>query len=111
MYKLIIFLFGISLHAQQADKVKSHTVNPKHKWYFGAEIGRNQIKSNDFQNNTLVNFGVTAEYYFHKYLSIQSKMQFYRTEVAYSGKQTFLLNGNEPYQTLFLKAALYLYPL
>ena len=30
-------------------------------------------------------------------------MQFYRTEVVYSGNQTFLSNGNKPYQTLFFE--------
>ena len=106
MFRLLFFLFCILLYAQPADKVKSHIVNPKHNWYFGAEIGRNQIKSNDFKNNTFINFGVTAEYYFHKYWSVQSKMQFYKTEVAYSGNQTFLSNGNKPYQTLFFEGSI-----
>ena len=70
MYKLISFFFCIALHDQTVEKVKSHIVNPKHNWYFGAEVGRNKIKSNDFQDNVYVNFGISAEYYFHKYWSV-----------------------------------------
>jgi hypothetical protein len=113
MKKQILILFiSMGAFSQQIDnKMKTHIINPKNNWYFGVELGRNEIKSNDFIDNSTINIGVSAEYYFHKYWSIQSKIQFYKTEVAYSTQSTFLSNGTKPYQTLFFDGTIVSIPI
>lgn len=105
MKKTILILFiSMGAFSQQIEnKTKTHIVNPKNNWYFGVELSGNTIKSNDYIENTAINIGLSAEYYFHKYWSIQSKIQYYKTEVAYSTQSTFLSNGTRPYQTLFFE--------
>ena len=90
MYKLISFFFCIALHAQTVEKVKSHIVNPKHNWYFGANIGLNNIG----QSTTFIvpdtnydkkgfQVGIFAEYYVAKQWSITNKISYFETGLDY----------------------------
>ena len=100
MRKLILIsLFPFLINAQSKTKI----YNPKGKWYFGVEIGENRILSNEFYQSADAFFGFSTAYYFDKYWCIQSNLQYYKTEVAYSYNSTFLSNGAKPYQTLFFQ--------
>ena len=84
---------------------------PKGYWYFGAEVGTNSILSNEFQNSTDFQFGVSSEYYFAKQWSLFSKIKFYKTQVAYSHQPNILSNGAKPYNTLLFDGNIISVPL
>ncbi len=103
---LILFtFFFISNYAQIEEKVKSKKelriekraqkikdkekriksyVNPKGKWFFGAEIGSNRIRNYTIKEDE-VSFqgGFLAEYYFKKNWSLSSKLKYLKTGVSF----------------------------
>ncbi len=62
----------------------SQRINPKNKWYFGAEIGYNQVKSFAYnEGNSSMSIGGIAEYYFEKHWSIQGRIKYIKTGVSF----------------------------
>jgi hypothetical protein len=98
---LCIFLLPFFVNAQ--DKPASTIVYPKGNWYFGIEAGTNKVVSNEFSQPTHFQAGLTAEYYFAKQWSVQGKIKYFATEVAYDYPQTILTNGATPYTALSFK--------
>ena len=70
-----------------SNKIISQTneiINPKGKWFFGAEIGINKISSfstgeskNSFQG------GILTEFYFAKHWSLSGRIKYYHTGVSF----------------------------
>lgn len=77
---IITFLFLIPtiLYAQKTN------INSKGKWFFGAEIGMNIIKSNEEKQYTKLQFGISSEYYFEKNWSFITKIKYFDTAVSYN---------------------------
>ena len=64
-------------------------INPKNKYYFGAEIGRNTITSFQLgESNKSLQGGLSAEYYFDKQWSVLSKIKYYETGVSFFSPDT-----------------------
>lgn len=102
----LFFLTPIFLNAQTVEKIKPNIVNPKGKWYFGANIGLNNIG----QSTTFIvpetNYykkrfqaGVFAEYYFAKQWSITNKISYFETGLDYyyysPGTSSYFLGSPE----------------
>jgi len=71
---LIFLTFSITISAQTSEKV-----NPKGKWFFGIEAGKNETISsapNSFQA------GIIGEYYFHKNWSFTGRIKHFKTGVS-----------------------------
>jgi len=67
-----------------SDKIISQTneiVNPKGKWFFGAEIGLNTITSIHPSKINSIQGGILAEYYFAKHWSVNSRIKYFKTGV------------------------------
>ncbi len=75
---LLFFAFGL-FSAQEKE-----VVNPKGKWYFGAEIGKNTISSFELgESNTSFQAGVLAEYYFARHWSLIGRIKYFETGVSF----------------------------
>ena len=60
-------------------------INPKNKWYYGAEIGSNTIKSYSFgESSRSFQAGVLAEYYFARHWSLSARIKYYKTGVSFN---------------------------
>ena len=57
-------------------------INPKGKWFFGAEIGKNRIVSFSSDMNNTFQGGILAEYYFARHWSLSSKIKYFDTGVS-----------------------------
>ena len=83
MNKLII----IAVFSFFPLKVISQTkeiINPKGKWYFGAEVGQNLITSYSFgENKKSLQGGILAEYYFARHWSLSGRIKYYETGVSF----------------------------
>lgn len=82
-YKIVL-IAALCLLPNLIFSQKSEIINPKDKWYFGAEIGRNNIES--FENGpTTKSFqgGVLAEYYFARHWSLSGRIKYYETGVSF----------------------------
>ena len=72
----------ISVCALSQTKIK--LINPKGKWYFGAEVGLNKITSFSYgEANNSMSFGGIVEYYFGKHWSVQGKVKYIKTGVSF----------------------------
>lgn len=83
MKKLLFFCF-LPLLAEAQVSNQNVNIEPKGKWYFGAELGLNSIPS--FANNgTKHSFqgGLTAEYYFAKQWSAIGRIKYFKTGVSF----------------------------
>ena len=59
-------------------------INPKDKWYFGAEIGSNNIGSYSLgESNKSFQGGILAEYYFARHWSVAGRIKYYQTGVSF----------------------------
>lgn len=74
LISFLIFLF-CSITYSQTDSI----VNPKGRWFFGAEIGINQIDSYGY-NEPATSFqgGLIAEYYFAKKWSFTARLKYFK---------------------------------
>jgi len=87
MKQILIFISALlctSLYSQDEN-----FVDPKGKWYFGAETGANIIK--DFSvDKTEVSLqgGFLAEYYFAKQWSLSGKIKYFKTGLAFYSPDT-----------------------
>lgn len=59
-------------------------INPKDKWYFGAEIGPNIVGSYSLgESNKSFQGGILAEYYFARHWSVAGLIKYYQTGVSF----------------------------
>jgi len=77
---IVLFSLFAEINAQTTE-----IVNPSGKWFFGAEIGLNNISSyelnkpsNSFQG------GLLSEYYFARHWSVSTKLKYFKTGVAFN---------------------------
>lgn len=105
-----IFLFFIISYSG-LSQLQPTAFNQNNKWFFGAEIGSNRILSNDFIKTNDFQFGLLAEYFVFESWSLQSKIKYYKTQVAFSDNPTLLSNGTKPYQTLFFSGEIISIPI
>jgi hypothetical protein len=70
------FLFPISFFSQSKE-----IVNPKGKWYFGAEIGLNEKTTVHPSRMTALQGGLLAEYYFAKNWSVSGRIKYFETGI------------------------------
>lgn len=84
-------------------QVVSDTVNPKGKWFFGAEIGSNKINSFSLgEPNKSIQAGLLAEYYFARHWSLSGRIKYFETGVSFYKPNThssswFDLGSDESY--------------
>jgi len=92
MRKLILLLlFPFLINAQSKNEI----INPKGKWYFGAEIGTNTISSFSLgEPNQSFQGGVLAEYYFARHWSLSARIKYFETGVSFYDAGT---NGSSGY--------------
>jgi hypothetical protein len=85
MKRTIFFLVLVSTCAFSQKNTK--LINPKGRWYFGLEIGKNEITSfNNGEGNISLSIGAMSEYYFDKHWSIQARMKYIKTGVSFEKK-------------------------
>ena len=83
MNKLIIIAF-FSLFPLKVISQTKEIINPKGKWYFGAEIGQNLITSYSFgENKKSLQVGILSEYYFARHWSLSGRIKYYETGVSF----------------------------
>lgn len=76
---IIFSLFITTINAQISE-----VVNPKGKWFFGAEIGSNNIISFTLdEDKSSIQGGLSAEYYFAKQWSVSTKLKYFKTGVSF----------------------------
>lgn len=79
-YKILIIVILTLI----SDKIISQTngiINPKGKWFFGAEIGLNAITSVHPSKMTSIQGGFLTEYYFAKNWSVNGRVKYFETGV------------------------------
>ena len=90
----LALLITVNLYSQKA------IVNPKGKWFFGAELGTNSITSDTSAPNHLFQGGVVAEYYFERHWSVFGKIKYYNIGASFFVPSTpaipasFIFNGS-----------------
>ena len=90
----LVLLLTVNLQAQNA------IVNPKGKWFFGAELGSNSITSDTSAPSHLFQGGVVAEYYFERHWSVIGKIKYYDIGASFFVPSTpaipagFIFNGS-----------------
>ena len=84
IFILIAALFYTSVYSQDEN-----FVNPKGKWYFGAETGLNVIKDYSLnKTNISLQGGFLAEYYFAKQWSFSGKIKYFKTGLEFYSPDT-----------------------
>jgi hypothetical protein len=74
----------ILLFLQLAYSQNKEIINPKGKWFFGVEIGSNEITSYTLgEKNQSFQGGFLAEYYFAKHWSLSGRIKYFETGVSY----------------------------
>jgi Outer membrane protein beta-barrel domain len=80
--KILLLLMPFLINAQETTKTE--IVNPKGKWYFGAELGLNTITSYTLNEpNKSFQGGVVAEYYTGRHWSLSTKIKYLETGVSF----------------------------
>ncbi len=82
---LLTILFWNYAHSQVENNSVTGTteiVNPKGKWFFGAEIGVNMITSIEPDHTNSFQGGILAEYYFAKHWSVDARLKYFTTGVS-----------------------------
>jgi hypothetical protein len=76
----IIFIFILQIINSQNKEI----FDPKGKWFFGVEVGTNEITSlNLGEDNLSFQGGILAEYYFSKNWSISGRIKYFETGISY----------------------------
>lgn len=81
-YKIVIGVFMILF----SNKIRAQTnelINPKGKWFFGAEMGLNAITSVHPSKMTSIQGGFLSEYYFAKHWAVSGRIKYFETGVIY----------------------------
>ncbi len=77
---LFFLIFPLSVFSQEENKI----IDPNGKWFFGAEIGRNEITSFRFgEPSTSLQGGVLVEYYTGKHWSLTGRVKYFKTGVSF----------------------------
>ena len=79
-YKILI-LVALSLLSNKIISQTSEIVNPKGKWFFGAEIGLNAITSVHPSRMASIQGGFLTEYYFAENWSVNGRIKYFETGV------------------------------
>lgn len=115
MLRIKIKIIIIILVCLMQSKFFSQTntiINPKGKWYYGIEIGNNDVSSL-MESNSKSYFpfqaGIGAEYYFSRHWSLSSRIKLYETGVSFykpghSSSGGFLNLDSDPYYGTFYGA-------
>ena len=78
---IVLCLFSNKIISQEPEK----NVNPKDKWYFGAEVGTNKINSfSNGGNQYSFQGGVLAEFYFARHWSWSFRVKYFETGVSFN---------------------------
>ena len=90
--KISIFCCLIFLSVANGQKTG---INGDGKWFFGAEIGRNQITSMRPEVKNTVQGGILAEYYFARNWSFAGRLKYFETGVSnkYDSQKGFFLGS------------------
>ena len=81
---LLPILFCTALFSQD-----DHRINPKGKWYFGAETGANIIQKYSLnRKNVSIQGGLVAEYYFAKQWSLMGRIKYFKTGLEFYSPDT-----------------------
>lgn len=81
-YKILIIVV-LSLVSNKIISQTNEIINPRGKWFFGAEIGLNTITSiHPNHKANLFQGGVLAEYYFAKHWSASARIKYFETGVS-----------------------------
>ena len=84
IFILITALFCTSVYSQDEN-----FVDPKGKWYFGAETGANIIGDYSLDKNDVsLQGGFLAEYYFAKQWSLSGKIKYFKTGFEFYSPDT-----------------------
>jgi hypothetical protein len=76
----LLLLLPFLINAQSKNEI----INPKGKWYFGAEIGTNKISSLTLgEPNKSFQGGVLAENYFARHWSLSARIKYFETGVSF----------------------------
>lgn len=83
------FLLATLLPLLCFGQTKDSIINPKHNWYFGAEMGLNKISSFSLnESNESFQFGLLAEYYFARHWSVSGRIKYFETGVSFYSPNT-----------------------
>src|SRR5690554_8062710 len=81
--KAVMFIILCLLSNEVISQI-SENVNPKNTWYFGAEVGINNIRDFNVENSKLTfQGGLLAEYYFAKQWSLSGKVKYFETGISF----------------------------
>lgn len=81
MHKILIIVV-LSLLSNKIISQTTEIINPKGKWFFGAEIGLNTITSIHPNHTNSIQGGILAEYYFAKHWAISGRIKYFKTGVS-----------------------------
>ena len=79
-YKILIIVV-LNLLSNKIIAQTNEIINPKGKWFFGAEIGLNAITSVHPSRMTSIQGGFLTEYYFAKNWSVNGRIKYFETGV------------------------------
>lgn len=71
---------------KKKERIKKY-VNPKGKWFFGAELGMNKNLASESKNK--IQGGISAEYYFARQWSVSTKIKYFES------RNSFYTEGHE----------------
>ena len=84
MKKIIFVIVIFCINLVCAQSAKTDLINPENNWYFGVEIGSNNITSFHFkQSDQSFQGGVLAEYHFAKHWSLSARIKYFKTGVSF----------------------------
>jgi hypothetical protein len=79
----ILIIVVLSLVSNKIISQTNEIINPKGKWFFGAEIGLNTITSiHPNHKANLIQGGIVAEYYFAKHWIASARIKYFETGVS-----------------------------
>lgn len=76
----ITLLLTSSIYGQTTERA-----NQKGKWFFGLELGLNNITSSYPQEDVSLQGGILAEYYFAKQWAVSARIKYLKTGVTHDG--------------------------
>ena len=94
MKNKILILTVLSLLSNKIISQTSDIVNPKGKWFFGAEFGLNTITSIHPNHENSIQGGILGEYYFAKHWSLSARIKYFKTGVSYNDDSAYRFYGS-----------------
>ena len=90
----ILFLFMLIFFSNNIISQTDENINPKGKWFFGAEIGLNTITSLKPNHENSIQGGILAEYYFAQHWSLSGRIKYFKTGVSYKNDSAYRFYGS-----------------